>query len=201
MKLKDTPWKKSNKELRQHIKKQRQHFANKGPYNLSYAFSLVAQMVKNLPAMQETWVWSLGQEIPWRRKWLPTPIFLPGESHGQRNLVGYSPWGHKELDVTEQWTLKRDRVEICFGTVLRADGGLSSSQRLKSFPSWRLGSEHLQDSIQVGQLRSPSSNLHIAVFLKFYWLREFISEKYYRLSFHYTYINTHPPLCSHPTVL
>ena len=39
-----------------------------------------------------------GLEIPWRREWLPTPVFLPGESHGQRSLVGYSLWGHKELD-------------------------------------------------------------------------------------------------------
>ena len=37
----------------------------------------------------------------WRRKWQPTPVFLPGESHGQRILVGYNPWGHKELDTTE----------------------------------------------------------------------------------------------------
>ena len=38
---------------------------------------------------------------PWRRKWQPTPVFLPGKSHGQRNLVGYSPWGHKESDTNE----------------------------------------------------------------------------------------------------
>ena len=62
--------------------------------------SLLAQMVKNLPAMQETQVQSLGQEIPWRREWLPTPAFLPGESHGQRSLMGYSPWGLKESDAT-----------------------------------------------------------------------------------------------------
>ena len=37
----------------------------------------------------------------WRRKWQPTLVFFPGESHGQRNLVGYGPWGHKELDTTE----------------------------------------------------------------------------------------------------
>ena len=42
------------------------------------------------------------RKIPWRRKWQPTPVFLPGKSHGQRSLVGYSPWGHKELDTTEQ---------------------------------------------------------------------------------------------------
>ena len=40
-------------------------------------------------------------KIPWR-KWQPTPVFLPGKSHGLRNLVGYSPWGHKEWDRTER---------------------------------------------------------------------------------------------------
>ena len=39
--------------------------------------------------------------FPWRREWLPTPVFLPEEMHGQRSLVDYSPWGHKELDTTE----------------------------------------------------------------------------------------------------
>ena len=38
------------------------------------------------------------RKIPWRRKWQPTPVFLPGQSHGQWSLVGYSPWGHKESD-------------------------------------------------------------------------------------------------------
>ena len=47
--------------------------------------------------MWETRVQSLGSvgKIPWRRKWQPTPVFLPGKSHGQRNLPGYNPWGHK----------------------------------------------------------------------------------------------------------
>ena len=58
---------------------------------------LVAQMVKKLPAMQET-------EIPWRREWQPTPVFMPGEYYGQRSLAGYSPWSHKELDMTERLT-------------------------------------------------------------------------------------------------
>ena len=40
-------------------------------------------------------------KIPWRRAWQPTPVFLPGESHGQRSLVGYSPWGCKKSDTTE----------------------------------------------------------------------------------------------------
>ena len=62
----------------------------------------MAQMVKNPPAMQETWFQSLSREDTWRREWQSTPVFLPGESHGQRSLVGYSPWGYKELDMTEQ---------------------------------------------------------------------------------------------------
>ena len=41
------------------------------------------------------------RKILWRREWLPTPVFLPGEFHGQRNLAGYSPMGRKELDTTE----------------------------------------------------------------------------------------------------
>ena len=40
-------------------------------------------------------------KIPWRRKWQPTPVFLPRKSHGQKSLVGYSPWCHKQLDITE----------------------------------------------------------------------------------------------------
>ena len=47
------------------------------------------------------WVRSLGREDPWRKEWLPTPVFLPGESCGQRSLVGYSPRDHKESDMTE----------------------------------------------------------------------------------------------------
>ena len=45
------------------------------------------------------------RKIPWRREWQPTLLFLPGESHGQRSMVGYSPWGRKESYMTEQLTL------------------------------------------------------------------------------------------------
>ena len=62
--------------------------------------SLVAQMVEYLPAMWEIQVQSLCREDPWRREWLPTQVFLPGEFHGQRHLVGYRPWDHKESDRT-----------------------------------------------------------------------------------------------------
>ena len=64
--------------------------------------SLVVQMVKNLPAMQETWGFDpWGQEDHLEREWLPTPVFLPEESHGHGSLAGYSPWVLKELDMTE----------------------------------------------------------------------------------------------------
>ena len=48
-------------------------------------------------------------KVPWRRAWQPTPVFFPGESRGQRGLAGYSPWGYKESDVTEEtvYILKR----------------------------------------------------------------------------------------------
>ena len=58
-------------------------------------------MVNNLPAMLETWVPSLGREDPLEKEMATTPVVLPGESHGQRSLVGYSLWGHKESDTTE----------------------------------------------------------------------------------------------------
>ena len=67
-----------------------------------FGASLVAQMVKkNLPAMQETWIQSLCQEDPLEKVWLPTPLSLPGEFHGWRSLVGYSPWNLKQSDMTE----------------------------------------------------------------------------------------------------
>ena len=69
-----------------------------------YMASLIAQLVKNLPAEQETQFNPWVRKIPWRRKWQPTPVPLPGESQGQRSLVGCSPWGRKELGMTEQLT-------------------------------------------------------------------------------------------------
>ena len=63
-------------------------------------------MVKCLPAMQETQVRSLGQEDPLKKGTATTPALLPGKSHGQRSLIGYSPWGRKESDTTEQLYLK-----------------------------------------------------------------------------------------------
>ena len=76
-------------------------------YPLQYSWaSLVAQLVRNLPVMQETCIWSWVGKIPWRRERLPTPVFCPGEFHGQGIQVGYSPWGHKESDMTKKLTLQ-----------------------------------------------------------------------------------------------
>ena len=62
--------------------------------------ALVAQTVQNLPAMWETWVRPLGRVDPLEEGMAPTPVFLPGESHGQRSLVGYSSSGCTESDTT-----------------------------------------------------------------------------------------------------
>ena len=66
-------------------------------------------VVKHLPTMWETQFQSLGGKIPWRRKWHPIPVFLPGKSHGWRSLVGYSPWGCKESDTTERLHFVKER--------------------------------------------------------------------------------------------
>ena len=67
---------------------------------LIYCSSLVAQMVKNPPTIQETPVRSLGWEDPLEKGMEPTPVFSPAESHGQRKLAGYIPRGHRESGTT-----------------------------------------------------------------------------------------------------
>ena len=69
--------------------------------------SLVAQTVKHLPTMWETGVPFLGREDPLEKEMATTPVSLPGKSHGRRSLVGYSPWGLKESDMTK-------RLHFCF---------------------------------------------------------------------------------------
>ena len=73
-------------------------------------------MIKNLPAVQETWVRSLGQEDPLEeRAWQLTPVFLPGEFHRERSLAGCSPWGCKESDTTEQHCTCKVICLACLG--------------------------------------------------------------------------------------
>ena len=80
--------------------------------------SVMAQIIKNLTVMQETRVQYLGRKIPWRKKWLPTPIFMSGEFHEQRRLEGYSPWGYGELDMTERLTLSFLSIQLHYGVCL-----------------------------------------------------------------------------------
>ena len=73
---------------------------------------MVAQMVKSPPAIKKTWVRSLGREDPWRRKWQLAPVFLPEESHRQRSLVGYSPWGYKESQLSDGTTTTTTNISL-----------------------------------------------------------------------------------------
>ena len=102
-----------------------------GPQNYQMPFNILLDTRLRLPC------WLSGKEstyqcrrhkfepwvgkIPWRRAWQPTPVFMPGESRGQRSLAGYSPWGHKESDTTywlnnkrhTLWFLQPERVLLC----------------------------------------------------------------------------------------
>ena len=64
-------------------------------------------------------------KIPWSRKWQPTPVSLPGEFRGQRNLVGCGTWGHKELDMTRRATLSLSHllVVVVFADAVLLGGG------------------------------------------------------------------------------
>ena len=73
----------------------------------------LAQLVKNLPALQETQIQSLGWEDPLEKKWLLTPVFLPGESHRQRSVAGYNPWGRKSLSDLATKEREREKSFHC----------------------------------------------------------------------------------------
>ena len=73
--------------------------------------ALVAQAVKSLLQCRRPGFSPWVGKIPWRREWLPTPVFLSGEFHGQRSLVGYSPCGHKESDTTEHLAHHTDTAQ------------------------------------------------------------------------------------------
>jgi len=67
---------------------------------------------------QEMQVWSLGREDPLEKEWQLTAVFLHGKFHGQRSLVGYSPWGHKELDMTEDTAQRTHPKTWCLHTIV-----------------------------------------------------------------------------------
>ena len=102
----------------------------------------------------DSWV----RKISWRRKWQLTPLFLPGKSQGQRNLVGYSPWSHKESDMTEWlnknniffWGVKKEskklsRVTVLTGACACLEGVLRATGREKGRLSvdWEVRSRRL----------------------------------------------------------
>ena len=83
----------------------------------------VAQLVKHLTAMQETWVHFLGREVPLEKEMAPIPVLLPGESHGQRSLEGYRSWDRKS--------------QTRLSTILYIDAGGASGKE-PAYPGRRL---------------------------------------------------------------
>ena len=83
------------------LRQSREIFLSIRPSSTLSGASQVALVIKTPQETQETRIRSLVRKIPWRRAWQPTPVFLPGESHGQRSLVGCSLWGHKESGTTK----------------------------------------------------------------------------------------------------
>ena len=80
---------------------------------------MVAQTVKNLPAVQDMWVDPCVRKVPWRRKWQSSPVFLPGVSPWTEEPGGScSPWGHKELDAAEQLTLSFCLFTFTLGSLM-----------------------------------------------------------------------------------
>jgi len=75
-------------------------FLSQGEINISWSIPSDS-VVKNLSANAGDAGLNPGGRIPWRRKWQPTPVFLPGKAQEQRSLAGSSPWAHKESDTTE----------------------------------------------------------------------------------------------------
>ena len=86
------------------------------------------------------------KKISWRRKWQPSPVFLPGKSHGQRSLGGYSPWGHKRVGhdfVTEQYQQQQRILAIINSVAVNIGVHVSFELEFLSFPDMDLGVELL----------------------------------------------------------
>ena len=111
------------------------------PAYLTWA-SLVAQMVKRLPAMWETRVRFLGQEDPLEKEWQSTPALLPGKSQGWRSLIGYSPWSHQESDTTEwlHFTMLKNDLSIKMWATRLSYASQSQQQGEKHGEIWIWGS-------------------------------------------------------------
>ena len=88
-----------------------------------------------LPWWFSGWVCLPMQEILWRRKWQPTPVLLPGKSHGWKNLVGYSPWGRKESDTMERLHLYQCR-RYRFPPLIQEDPTCRRASKLTHHNCW-----------------------------------------------------------------
>ena len=103
------------------------------------------------------------RKIPWRRKWKPTPVFLPGESHGQRSLVCYSPLGHKQSNTTEQLTHTHNPT-----TAFVPEGKWAGSKRHAMMTPedtpelYSLGDRSGQYMKYPGVFRTPSLFIHVS---------------------------------------
>ena len=100
-------------------------------------------------------------KFPWRRKWQPTPVLLPGESHGGRSLVGYSPWGCKELETTERLhftSRNAEGKEVC-PFLLLENSRLSISTLRAPDPFLLLGDPELLINLPMSWL----SHVHLQV--------------------------------------
>ena len=105
--------------------------------------------------------------FPWRRAWQPTPVFFPGESHKQRSLAAYSPWGHKESDATEQLTFSlhtweeklKKNVCVCVCVCVCASLLLYQVSLVKNLPAmletW-VQSLGWEDPLEEGTATHPS---------------------------------------------
>ena len=84
-------------------------------------------------------------KIPWSRKWHPTLVFLPGKSHGHRSLAGYSPWGHKESDMTERLSIAQHRVTFLQREILSkpVNEALYSNSKSHFVPEKMCSLEHM----------------------------------------------------------
>ena len=110
--------------------------------------SLVAQLVKHPPAMWETWVWSLDWEDPWRREWLPTPVFWPGKFHGLYIVCGVTK---SRIGLNDFHFHNKDKICVCtlpfvlYQYVLTLHWGQSMIEYLKNshfsneaFENWHI---------------------------------------------------------------
>ena len=95
--------------------------------------------------------------MPWRRKWQPPPVFLPKKSHGKRSLVGYSPWGHKELDMTEWPALSKQGIKSSERKQIMSNGEWCPNEELVKKtntykPTWSESSSESESEVTQSYL-------------------------------------------------